>query len=561
MLTLNLAMDEGAPAANEVEQVRRPAVPDDCFLGSRVLALHAAILTQPCRRQAARSCTFGCIVVHLVRWQATCYGGTVRRACPRHHSPSGETVIVPGPDGDWEDLANAWPRTVGERIRRHRLGRGLSRESLAHLIGRSERWLVKVEQAETEPRLSDLVRLAGVLKVDLQAELLVGRDAPSTWRDVATDESSMAQLGLTVATEPGMIGIRGRTADEWFEELKRRTFLQAGAVMAGEFAWIAAAADPALQALEALRRLGGAMAETVDGLGELVADLDARFYLEPPAHMQPRVLALVAYAGHLLSDSADVHRPDLLAVIGRGLAMSANAQFDLADLAAARASAGAAYAYGERAGDGVLMAWVRDFQGMMAGYAGDFGRSLGYIEEGRIHAPQRSGIGVRLLGGQARAYARQGRVDETLAVLRRAESEFAALRDGEVTGGIFGIGACQVPYIASSTTVWLEQPAMTAAAAREVIDFDAGPGGPGTSPTRLALARLNLAVALMQQRQVDEACQAASLALEASRPASAVLLRARELHERLVRQFPSAPEVGPLAEKLHSVAVPIRPSE
>ena len=55
--------------------------------------------------------------------------------------------------------------TIGERVRTYRLRRGLTQARLAHLIGRSERWLIDVEQGGVDPRLSDALALARELCV------------------------------------------------------------------------------------------------------------------------------------------------------------------------------------------------------------------------------------------------------------------------------------------------------------------------------------------------------------------------------------------------------------
>jgi transcriptional regulator with XRE-family HTH domain len=59
---------------------------------------------------------------------------------------------------------------IGEQVRTHRLRLGLTQERLAHLVGRSERWLIEVERGEVDPRLSDALALARALRVGV-AEL------------------------------------------------------------------------------------------------------------------------------------------------------------------------------------------------------------------------------------------------------------------------------------------------------------------------------------------------------------------------------------------------------
>src|SRR5215471_4543236 len=52
---------------------------------------------------------------------------------------------------------------IGDQVRSYRTRRGLTQEQLAHLICRSERWLIDVERGDVDPRLSDAVALAHAL--------------------------------------------------------------------------------------------------------------------------------------------------------------------------------------------------------------------------------------------------------------------------------------------------------------------------------------------------------------------------------------------------------------
>src|SRR5215472_9780352 len=60
---------------------------------------------------------------------------------------------------------SAMRTTIGDQVRTYRLRRGLTQARLAHMIGRSERWLIGVERGGVDPRLSDAVALARVLRV------------------------------------------------------------------------------------------------------------------------------------------------------------------------------------------------------------------------------------------------------------------------------------------------------------------------------------------------------------------------------------------------------------
>ncbi|WP_308198653.1 helix-turn-helix domain-containing protein [Actinomadura litoris] len=71
--------------------------------------------------------------------------------------------------------------TVGERIQFYRRKRGMPREVLAGLVGKSTRWVKAVERGEIQqPKLPMLLTLAEALKVRDIAELTGGRAIPVT---------------------------------------------------------------------------------------------------------------------------------------------------------------------------------------------------------------------------------------------------------------------------------------------------------------------------------------------------------------------------------------------
>jgi transcriptional regulator with XRE-family HTH domain len=55
--------------------------------------------------------------------------------------------------------------SIGDRVRIQRRRRGLTQARLAHLVGRSDRWLHDVEHGDVDPRLSDAIALARVLGI------------------------------------------------------------------------------------------------------------------------------------------------------------------------------------------------------------------------------------------------------------------------------------------------------------------------------------------------------------------------------------------------------------
>lgn len=100
---------------------------------------------------------------------------------------------------------------LGLRVRKARLRAGLSQECAAHQVERSDRWLLQVENGQTDPTYGDLVRLAPVLRVDLHQ--LVLEEEPAR---VTTPRTSME-----APSDPGPPAVR------------RRRFLQASLVATG----------------------------------------------------------------------------------------------------------------------------------------------------------------------------------------------------------------------------------------------------------------------------------------------------------------------------------------
>jgi transcriptional regulator with XRE-family HTH domain len=71
-------------------------------------------------------------------------------------------------------LKRSGSAALGDRIRKFRVRLGVSQVALAQQIGRSEGWLVQVENGRTDPGYGDLLSLANALKRDI-SELVPGQ--------------------------------------------------------------------------------------------------------------------------------------------------------------------------------------------------------------------------------------------------------------------------------------------------------------------------------------------------------------------------------------------------
>lgn len=116
-----------------------------------------------------------------------------------------------------ESTSNA-DLTLGRRIELHRRRRGLSRQTLASLIGYSAEWLRQVEKEERPAdRLSTLLRMADVLRVeDVPGFLGLG---PAVPRQRTAPEMAIADLRMTLFLPGGAKPVDHGSARLWREQL------------------------------------------------------------------------------------------------------------------------------------------------------------------------------------------------------------------------------------------------------------------------------------------------------------------------------------------------------
>jgi hypothetical protein len=111
-----------------------------------------------------------------------------------------------------------------------------------------------------------------------------------------------------------------------------------------------------------------------------------------------------------------------------------------------------------------------------------------------------------------------------------------------------------VPFCAGTAYVWLD-PQRAAGHAREAISLYDAATGTGRWPANRALARLDLATALAQLGEPEEASHTAleALAIFSERPVDSVMRRAGDLEAVLdVEPYRQLPAVRQFREQLHT---------
>jgi transcriptional regulator with XRE-family HTH domain len=341
--------------------------------------------------------------------------------------------------------------------------------------------------------------------------------------------------------------------------VKRREFLQAmggglAATVLNDVAFHDTRSPRELevvQAIERIHRLEGRLGgETIDGIEQAIADLGLM-------HMLSSAQAFGVQAGHLLayvealiaSEQGTSFRRRLLSAAGWAAGLLANAQLDSGSLASARPNCRAALLYGLQAEDARLIAWAHDRHAKICFYTDDLIGVRRHVEAGLERAPARSSGRVGLLGAQARLLARMGNAAETMRVVNQVTREYDDLPMSQIGGGLFLISEIYPAACSSQATVWLNEPELTIRQALATIEvLDRAPG-PSRRPTRVAIAQLDIATALVQQEKPDEACHFATLAINTDRIASSVVLRAARFGADLLKRWPDLPDVRDFHER------------
>jgi hypothetical protein len=188
----------------------------------------------------------------------------------------------------------------------------------------------------------------------------------------------------------------------------------------------------------------------------------------------------------------------------------------------------------------------------MAIYTGQYRQAVDFARSGQEVAPAGSASAVRLSWQEARGHARMGDAASFEQAVGRATEAFDRLPE-QPEGGIFSFTAADFPYYGASCYVWVGQARHATEQAREAIAlFDAAPAD---WPAARVIARTDLAMALLQLQQVEDACVVGGEALDTyatGRRSHNVVRRAAELRSAL-QAHRDLPVVRELDEHFHAV--------
>lgn len=214
---------------------------------------------------------------------------------------------------------------------------------------------------------------------------------------------------------------------------------------------------------------------------------------------------------------------------------------DLGNSRTAQAFALDCYTYADEVGHGELCGWAADAMASITLYSERPHSALTAAMRGATKVPSGHPLAVRLRAQAARAHARLGQQEpcETLfAEAQRLHERLPARAPSRFTIDTGTLASYAITAYPATAYAWLGdfRTARDHAEAALAVHQSVPPAS--KSPSREAIARLDLAMALAQLGTPDEAVILGCQALTSTRVVTSVLLRARDLNKILVNRYP-----------------------
>lgn len=431
------------------------------------------------------------------------------------------------------DMAKELVQAADERLRAHLP----ERESIVRRIR-------DYEAGKHQPR--DPCRVLYCRVFDLDEDDLFGTTSPAG--------SIALKAGTSQAGSPGPNSPNPR--NEGDDPTKRRTALKLGvsAVLAPETLG-RVLAHAAAEAMEFTRMActAGVGSGTFDHLEAVVMNLGRSYSREPPAslfalaHTYRAQVARLIQGPHTLREGRELYV--YAAWLSESLAWLAH---DLGDPLTAEAYAIDSYEHADQAGHAELCTWAMDAMSSIHMYANRPDRAVFAALKGVMKAPNGHPLAVRLRAQAARAHARLGNRDDCTAMLQDADQLYGRLpsrtpaRFTVDTGTLAGYA--MTAYSASSY-IWLEDYEAARKNAEAAIAVHEEAPAHSASPSRKAIARIDLGIALAHLGDPDQAVELGDRALTSSRAVDSVRNRVGDLQAVLVSRYPDVVEVRNFHER------------
>ncbi|MFG7940349.1 hypothetical protein, partial [Streptomyces cacaoi] len=376
----------------------------------------------------------------------------------------------------------------------------------------------------------------------------------------AADDAPLGVADSDDETFPTGPAARTRAGSPTFtevEETKRRDALKlAGLALATPAAAAQILDQAAAEAAEFTRQAEASAlgSGTLDHLDLAVTEFNHAYSLKPPAAVFDSLLDYRRKVDALLK-GRHTHRQEreLLAFAGWMSELLAWLAHDLGDARTGLAFATDAFVHAQQAGHGQLCAWAMDAAASINLYEQRPDRARQAALKGLTEAPRDHPLAVRLHAQEARAAAADGDAKGFTTAYQAAQDTYRHLPPR--TPSRFGMNVLPLADYAltsypATSCVWLGQAdAARRHAEHALATYESAPAA-SRSPSREAIARIDLALAHAQLGDPDDAVALGHQALGSDRVVDSVLGRAGDLTAYLTRRHPHSPAVEGLREKL-----------
>lgn len=351
-----------------------------------------------------------------------------------------------------------------------------------------------------------------------------------------------ARLRLGLAPRGGRLVVKGSGKED---TTKRRTALTLGLVTAlSPETLTRVLRDSAGEAMEFTRSaaMSSVGAGALDHLEAVLTDLERSSCVQPPGELFAVARAYRRRVDELIQGRHTLKEEQELYVYAAWLSelLAPQAQ-DLGFPLAAEAYALDCYEHADQAGHGVLCARATETMASVAFYTAQPGKAVLAAQRGIGKVPDQHPLAVALRTQAARSHARQGRRAECAELLteaRELHERLPARPPGRflVDNGIYASYA--ITAHPASSYIWLADYQQAETHARTALAAYGSADPANRKPTREAVARIDLGIALAHLGSLDEATAQGSQALSSVRVTDTVLSRADELDKAFMTCFP-----------------------
>ncbi|MFD7504858.1 tetratricopeptide repeat protein [Streptomyces sp. NPDC059850] len=301
---------------------------------------------------------------------------------------------------------------------------------------------------------------------------------------------------------------------------------------------------------------------TLDHLDLAVGEFNHAYSIKPPRAVFDGALDYRRKVDALLK-APHTHRQEreLLAFAGWLSELLAWLAHDLGDARTGLAFATDAFVHGRQAGHGELCAWAMDAAASINLYEHRPEKARDAALKGLTEAPATHPLTVRLHAQAARAAAADGDADGFTTAFRAAKDAYHLLPPRPPR--CFGIDVLPLADYAltsypATSFIWLGQAEQARQHAEHALAaYESAPEA-SRSPSREAIARIDLALAHAQLGDPDDAVALGHQALDSARVVDSVRHRAGDLTAFLARRYPRQAAVEGLRERLAAQVWPVR---